>query len=202
MNTQQLKEAVLNKKFTRLYVYDVEIGPDNRLLALCRCDCGKEVKIKASKVKAKLNKSCGCLMKEHLSSFIGNHTRGKQPAHTKPTGEAAMNYVYKNYKTSAKKRKLSFNLLKEDFSRLTKLDCHYCNLAPSTVMKGQDKSRKLNGDYIYNGLDRVDSNKGYELENVVTCCERCNRLKSDLVSYEEFIEFIKVLKLKRGDKIW
>jgi aldehyde:ferredoxin oxidoreductase len=113
-----------------------------------------------------------------------------------------MNYVFKNYKTSAKKRNLSFKLLKEDFSRLTKLNCHYCNLTPSTIMKGQDKSRKMNGDYIYNGLDRINSNKGYELDNVVTCCKHCNRLKSDLVSYEEFIEFIKILKLKRGNKIW
>ena len=69
-------------------------------------------------------------------------------------------------------------------------------------MKGQDKSRKMNGDYIYNGLDRIDPSKGYELTNIVTCCENCNRLKSDLVSYEEFIEFIKILKLKRGIQIW
>lgn len=202
MNTQQLKEAVLNKKFTKLYVYGVETGPDNRLLVLCQCDCGKPVKLNASKVKSGQNKSCGCLFIEHKNSFLADRSRGKQPAHTKPIGEAAMNYVYKNYKASAKKRNLSFEIEKCDFSRLTKENCHYCELQPSTIMKGEDKSRRLNGDYIYNGLDRVDSSKGYALTNIVTCCENCNKLKSNLVSYEEFIEFIKILKLKRGFKIW
>lgn len=35
-------------------------------------------------------------------------------------------------------------------------------------------------EYLYNGLDRVDSNKGYLKENVVPCCEICNKAKRDL----------------------
>ena len=202
MSTQQLKEAILNKKFTRLYVYGVEVGTDNRLLGLCKCDCGKQLKLNASKIKSGRIKSCGCLLKEHRVNFLASKTKGKQPIHTKPHGEAAMNYVYKNYKASANKRKLIFNIIKDDFKLLTKQDCHYCGHPPATVMKAQDKSRKMNGDYIYNGLDRKDSSLGYELSNVVTCCKNCNRLKSDLVSYEEFIEFIKILRLRRGSKIW
>lgn len=31
--------------------------------------------------------------------------------------------------------------------------------------------------YRYNGIDRVDNNKGYEIENVVTCCTDCNKKK-------------------------
>lgn len=30
-----------------------------------------------------------------------------------------------------------------------------------------------------NGLDRVDSSGTYVIENVVSCCTMCNRLKSD-----------------------
>ena len=31
-----------------------------------------------------------------------------------------------------------------------------------------------------NGIDRIDSSKGYSLDNCVPCCPLCNRLKSDL----------------------
>ena len=29
------------------------------------------------------------------------------------------------------------------------------------------------------GIDRIDSNKGYTKDNVISCCEMCNRMKSD-----------------------
>lgn len=29
----------------------------------------------------------------------------------------------------------------------------------------------------YNGIDRVDSSKGYILNNCVPCCEICNKMK-------------------------
>ena len=34
------------------------------------------------------------------------------------------------------------------------------------------------GTYIYNGIDRIDSNIGYEPDNCVTCCVICNRMKN------------------------
>jgi hypothetical protein len=198
MNNPHLKEEVLNKQFGRLYVESTFVGERGRLYTNCICSCGNKVKVNASNLKRGSKKSCGCLKKEHLKSFIGNLARGKQPAHTKPVGEAAMNYVYKNYKGSAKLRDLVFEISKEDFSLLTKMDCHYCDMKPSTLMNDS----RLNGAYVYNGLDRKDSSLGYIKQNVVTCCESCNRLKSDLVSYSEFLEIIKVLKLLRGPLIW
>lgn len=41
------------------------------------------------------------------------------------------------------------------------------------------------GQFLFNGIDRIDSLKGYILENVVTCCYQCNYAKSDL-DIEEF----------------
>ena len=37
------------------------------------------------------------------------------------------------------------------------------------------------------GLDRVDNEKGYSIDNVVTCCEQCNVAKSTQ-TYEDFIQ--------------
>jgi len=36
------------------------------------------------------------------------------------------------------------------------------------------------------GLDRVDNNKGYLIENVVSCCQQCNLMKRDM-SVNDFI---------------
>lgn len=42
--------------------------------------------------------------------------------------------------------------------------------------------------YDHNGIDRVDSSKGYSAENVVPCCKICNRGKANM-SKEDFIEW-------------
>jgi len=61
------------------------------------------------------------------------------------------------------------------------------------------KSDSNNGDYIYNGLDRADNSKGYELDNVVPCCGRCNRAKN-AYNRDDFLLWIeKVYKYSVGD---
>ena len=53
------------------------------------------------------------------------------------------------------------------------------------------------------GLDRIDSNKGYHLDNLVPCCYNCNRIKNDLLNYEETKILIGTLKKLRGTKnVW
>ena len=41
-----------------------------------------------------------------------------------------------------------------------------------------------------NGLDRVDNNKGYTIDNVVPCCKRCNYAKNNQTP-REFKEWVK-----------
>ena len=75
-------------------------------------------------------------------------------------------------KSSAKSRGLAVNLMDYEYESLLSLGCHYC---------GKDVLEE-NG-YC---LDRIDSNKGYYLHNVVGCCKICNRAKSDM----EFSQFV------------
>lgn len=51
----------------------------------------------------------------------------------------------------------------EEFTALTYLACHYCG----------DPGKP------HNGLDRVDSQIGYKVGNVVPCCTPCNLMKRD-----------------------
>ena len=53
----------------------------------------------------------------------------------------------------------------------------------------KESRRRGNGDYTYNGIDRVDNTRGYTLDNVVPCCFKCNRAK-DTMTKEEFLEWV------------
>ena len=78
------------------------------------------------------------------------------------SGEASFNMLFRNYKTGAKIRGLLFSLTKEEFKKLTLDECYYCGEHPfSIIKKGSDT-------YTYNGIDRIDNNKGYEISNVVS----------------------------------
>ena len=103
----------------------------------------------------------------------------------KATGEASKNMVLYNYRRHARERGIAFSLSIEEAEILFQSNCFYCGTPPSNKME----KREANGPYIYNGIDRVDSTKGYSIDNCVSCCKNCNRSKSDL-SFEEFITWL------------
>lgn len=69
---------------------------------------------------------------------------------------------------TSKERQLSFNLTCETFYALLNASCTYCG-APASA-----------GSLGYNGIDRVDNNRGYEPDNVVACCSVCNSAKHSM----------------------
>ena len=83
----------------------------------------------------------------------------------------------------------------EDYKRLVKQPCYYCGQEFSRVLKDIEHTRKVqvsDTEVKMNGLDRVDNEKGYELNNVVPCCKDCNRMKSNKeLSY--FLNKVKVI---------
>lgn len=68
--------------------------------------------------------------------------------------------------------------------------CHYCD----SEIKWTKHQNKILGSPKGYFLDRKDNNSGYTRENVVTCCHRCNRVKLDEFTYEEFLKIGKILK--------
>lgn len=78
--------------------------------------------------------------------------------------QQTLNGMYSTYKRNAKIKDRTFNLTKKEFKNLISQSCYYCGI------KGNP----------YNGIDRIDSNNGYVLENLVPCCFVCNRMKMDL----------------------
>jgi len=131
----------------------------------CMCDCGNTVTIRSNSLTSGNSLSCGCLQKDAVAE------RAK-----KDTGEAAFRNVYNSYKCRAERKGLAFSLADQEFKSLTTDECFYCGAPPQNTKK----SGYENGDYIYNGIDRIDNSHGYELSNCVTCCRLCNRAKADL----------------------
>lgn len=53
------------------------------------------------------------------------------------------------------------------------------------------------------GLDRIDNDKGYSLDNVLPCCGDCNYLRQDLLTPEETLQVVQFLAVLRGkDSPW
>lgn len=75
----------------------------------------------------------------------------------------------------------------ESFLRWSQNNCYYCNSVPSNKY---NLYNCIGGEFIYNGLDRVDNSKDHSIENIVPCCAKCNFSKSDMI-VNEFIDLIK-----------
>lgn len=102
-----------------------------------------------------------------------------------------MNLVASRYKSGAKNRNLAFELTYEECGALFKQSCYFCGKPPSN--KHTPRHRRKHGEpipvYYYNGIDRLDSAKGYVAGNCVPCCWQCNKQKSNM-SPEEFESWI------------
>ncbi len=145
----------------------------------CQCDCGKKTSVVTSKLRNGHTRSCGCLYTE---------TRNRLPS-----GTNARNIVYARYRRVAERKKLPFNLTIENFELLTKSNCYYCNSFPANAAG----KNTYTGVYIYNGIDRLNNNMGYELNNCVPACKRCNIAKNTQ-SEDEFYSWINNIVVNRN----
>jgi hypothetical protein len=147
---------------------------------LCRCNCGKEKVIAGpSLTKDQRIRSCGCLLKETKKTLKVRSKYFKEGT--------AFRIVLAEYKRGAKDRSLVWELTDEQFRELTSSPCHYTGTTPSTT-----KEAASGEVFTYNGVDRLDSLKGYTMENCVPCCTEVNFMKRNL-PYEKFIGLCKTI---------
>ena len=76
-----------------------------------------------------------------------------------------MNKHLYNYIHKCEMNNINFELTKEQFEEIIIKPCYYCEII-------QDKG--------FNGIDRMDSSRGYEQDNCVSCCDECNTMKGAL----------------------
>lgn len=137
----------------------------------CKCNCGKEAVVHSAAFRRNKHMSCGnAVCKRQISDE-----------------DMLTNKKYKDYKHGAKKRNYSFNLTKDEVKKLILDNCHYCGCEPANIYKN---SKEDNTEYKYNGIDRVDNDLGYDVDNVVSCCGKCNVMKMTL-NKDEFVNHLK-----------
>ncbi len=88
-----------------------------------------------------------------------------------------------DYAQQAKRRNILFNLTQEESYQLFTSSCHYCGAQPANIKK---HGRNKQISFAYQGIDRVDPNKGYTHDNVLPACRHCNYAKREM-TYLEFI---------------
>lgn len=80
---------------------------------------------------------------------------------------------FRHYISGAKQRNYPFELTLDQFMTLWQKPCSYCGAEIKTI-----------------GIDRKINSKGYTVENSISCCETCNKMKMK-IDYKEFVEHCK-----------
>lgn len=152
--------------------YPVGVKADKRSRTFywnATCDCGNTVDVNGSNVRKGRTTHCGC--------EIGL-----------PGDEASFRIIYRDYQRSAVKKNREFALTYDQVRDLTSKPCYYCGSLPSS--KQPSNTGKTKAIYVYNGIDRIDNDRGYLIDNVVSCCATCNFMKHTL-SMDVFLEHIR-----------
>lgn len=174
--TQKLD--LIGKTFGNLKVLNyVKSNKDGKSIWLAECSCGKIFEVLGTKLK-KITACGDCRYK----SFKRHK---KYDYHIASAKHIWLHYADNN------------ELTLEKFVELSGKNCYYCDSAPKNLFNkfknsNLELSKKL-GEFKYNGLDRLDNSKKHTLENVVTCCKDCNRIKHNR-NYNQFIDFINNFK--------
>jgi len=103
--------------------------------------------------------------------------------------ERSITAKYKEYKKSAIARNYSFNISEELFESLIIGKCLYCHLEAIPKENSdpiKNESLKWEG---FIGVDRINNDLGYEIDNVASCCKDCNWAKSAL-GLERFLDWL------------
>jgi hypothetical protein len=149
-------------------------GKRRRLYVFKCSNCEKELKIPRRKLKGSIGLCFDC------------YKIGPRPGISLRPYES----LYHRFLAKAKRDGHETDIDYEFFLRLTKIEtCCYCgefiNWAKS--LKGKNRSNAYN-------LDRSDNNLGYLKSNVVVCCKRCNYVKSDRFTYDQYVQIGALMK--------
>lgn len=146
-------------------------GTNNSSFFDCRCDCGNLFTVIGSRLKNNTAVSCGCISKYTDRNFA---------------------LIKRRYSggiiDSSRKLGLNYDLTFNDYEAMIQKPCFYCGCEGTNISNDYNykKNEKFSDTMIVcNGIDRIDSKKGYTKDNVVPCCKHCNSAKSDK-TIEEF----------------
>lgn len=175
---------IVNKQYNYFKVLEIVYNPLNnkhtRKLAKCQCNCGNifEARIDSLNVR-KGCRLCGIKYGGENRILLDN--------------EAAKRTYFSSYRNNAKTRNLTFLLIREEFDNIISQNCYWCGDSPKISNYLLNIKPHITNFYC-NGIDRLDNNLGYTIENCVPCCTNCNMMKKTLSSIDFIDKIIKIYK--------
>ena len=170
---------MIGNRYTRLVVKE---KASQKASWLCVCDCGTEKVVRKQALETGHVKSCGCLKRDNLE--VGRRKMGHNNPNYKGTKDIPQSVVVV-FKRGALARGLEWNVSIEDLQQLW---TGYCSLTGDVIhFNGTSKNWTAS-------IDRIDSSKGYTIDNVQFVLKYINMMKYTL-SQVEFIEMCKKVAL-------
>lgn len=173
----------INDSFTLVKNYSKKTKLKGRNLWLwdCKCDCGNEFHCRED-----------VLINRYGCHSCTNKKTSTETALKKKNGiihAGLKNRLLKDYRVGASRRGMEFNLTFEEFVKLVEQNCFYCGAKPELHEYELQYMQKTQKPWLHNGIDRIDSSKGYTIDNVVPCCSKCNYAKHEMTT-EEFKKWL------------
>lgn len=204
------KIDLIGQRFSRLTVVGEAGRSRGQVMWECLCDCGKKTAVRGESLRGGHTRSCGCLQREITSA----QNKGK-PSPRRVGAKIAEHHIWlTRLKRGAKDRSLPVQIDDQRLIEIGSQNCIYCGAEPRRVEEAKRAYQRhaayqgrisdttyYDSDPFYtNGIDRIDSSKGYIEDNCVPCCEMCNTMKLDHSAEEWFAHMRKVLSFQENKK--
>jgi hypothetical protein len=133
----------------------------NRISWICQCDCGNKVALSSSNFsKTNPNSSCGCLKNKNKFKGVGDLSGSK----------------WADIKACALRRNIPFNITIEFALELYLKQDKRCALSGQNISLVKESTDRTASTA---SLDRIDSKKGYDEDNVQWVHKKVNNMKLD-----------------------
>jgi len=175
----------LGDKYNDLTVVGVpflkQVGSISRYFAEVQCQCG-----------FKFTTDCTGLRNGGTNKCKNCSFKARSIRNTVPQIEQIFRRLVLD--RSIKKGLGHVSITAQDYFRIASQNCYYCGDPPKEIREFKDRKYVNTEKICLSGLDRIDSKKGYHLDNVVPCCTSCNYAKHKL-SQEDFLnKIVKIYK--------
>jgi hypothetical protein len=178
------KRELAGLKFGKLTVIKEtekkKVGKQLRIAWLCNCECGNKSVVITGPLVSGFTKSCGCL----------KGARGKNHIRWKGYEKIRGSMMYR-IEQDAKDRNLEFNITAKQLWDKFNQQSGIC--AISKVKIRLPISYDADKNYMYSAsLDRIDSGKGYTIDNVQWVHKVVNKIKQEL-SENDFLNWCTII---------
>ena len=172
----QLLKDMTGLKVGSLIVVSRVLGRCHKAQWLCRCSCGATRVVTGAYLRVGL-----AIGKDFTCCTNGVHQV-----------DVVDRLLVLEYKRSAAYKGVGWNVDEADAIDMFHSECFYCG------RRNVNRRKYRDAEFRYNGIDRVDSDYGYQPGNVVACCKPCNYAKNKL-SQAEFLHLVRLIAKRHSE---